>query len=113
RAAAEALASVARTINTLDLDAALQNITQSACELLQAHVATLFRLDPDSGQLVLAAGGGPSGSTPNRNVVVPRGTGLVGLAIQSREAVLSTDLLGDPRLVYPPEMRARVEAGLH
>jgi signal transduction histidine kinase len=113
RAAAEALASVARTINTLDLDAALQNITQSACELLQAHVATLFRLDPDSGQLVLAAGGGPRGSTPNRNVVVPRGTGLVGLAIQSREAVLSTDLLGDPRLVYPPEMRARVEAGLH
>ena len=112
RAAAEALAAVARTINTLDLGAALQNITESACALLHAHVATLFRLDTD-GSLVLIAGGGPRGTTLNRDAVVPRGTGLVGLAVQAREAVVSGDLLADPRVVYPPEMRARVEAGIH
>src|SRR6266850_1253516 len=110
RAAAEALAAVARTINTLDLDAALQNITESACALLRAHVATLFRLDPESGNLVLMAGGGPRGATPNRHAVVTRGTGLVGLAIQARAAVVSGDLLGDPRIVYPLDMRARVQA---
>ena len=113
RAAAEALAAVARTINTLDLDAALQNITESACALLRAHVATLFRLDPESGNLVLMAGGGPRGATPNRHAVVTRGTGLVGLAIQARAAVVSGDLLGDPRIVYPLDMRARVESAAH
>ncbi len=113
RAAAEALAAVARTINTLDLDAALQNITESACALLRAHVATLFRVDSDSGSLLLVAGEAPRGGAPTRNIVVPRGTGLVGLAVQARAAVVSTDLLADPRIVYPPDMRARVEAALH
>jgi signal transduction histidine kinase/ActR/RegA family two-component response regulator len=113
REAAEALAAGARTINTLDLDAALQNIAESACTLLQAHVATVFRLDPDAGGLVLIAGGGPRGTTLSRDTVVPRGTGLVGLAVNSREAVVSANLLDDPRVAYPPDMRARVEAGRH
>jgi len=113
RAAAEALAAIARTINTLDLAAALQNITESACALLRAHVATVFRLDPDSGNLVLMAGGGPRGATPNRHAIVPRGTGLVGLAVHAREAIVSDDILADPRVVYPPDMRARVEAQRH
>jgi signal transduction histidine kinase len=113
RAAAEALAAVARTINTLDLAAALQNITESACTLLRAYVSTVFRLDPDSGNLVLMAGGGPRGATPNRHAIVPRGTGLVGLAVQAREAIVSHDILADPRVVYPPDMRARVEAQRH
>jgi signal transduction histidine kinase/CheY-like chemotaxis protein len=113
RAAAEALAAGARTINTLDLDAALQNITESACTLLQAHVATVFRLDPESGGLVLIAGGGARGTTLSRDAVVPRGTGLVGLAVDSRQAVVSANLLEDPRVVYPPDMRGRVEGGEH
>ena len=113
RAAAEALAAVARTINTLDLDAALQNITESACGLLDAHIATVFRLDPDTGNLIVMAGGGPHGTTPNRHEVVPRGAGLVGLAVQTRGAVVSTDLLGDPRIAYPPDTRARIETAAH
>src|SRR6185436_12533611 len=67
REAAEALAAGARTINTLDLDAALQNIAESACTLLQAHVATVFRLDPESDGLVLMAGGGPQGTALSRD----------------------------------------------
>lgn len=113
RAAAEALAAGARTINTLDLDAALQNISESACTLLQAHVATVFRLDPESGALVLMAGGGPHGTTLNRDERVPRDAGLVGLAVNSRQAVVSADLLDDPRIVYPADMRARIERARH
>jgi signal transduction histidine kinase len=45
--------------------------------------------------------------------VVPRGAGLVGLAVQAGDAVVSEDLLGDARIVYPPDMRARIVAGRH
>jgi signal transduction histidine kinase/CheY-like chemotaxis protein len=113
RAAAEALAAGARTINTLDLDAALHNIIESACALLKAHVATVFRLDPESGGLVLMVGGGPRGTTLSRDALLPHGTGLVGLAVSSRQPVVTADLLDDPRLVYPPDVRERIEGGRH
>ena len=113
RAAAEALAAGARTINTLDLDAALQNIIESACTLLKAHVATVFRLDPESGGLVLMVGGGPRGTTLSRDALLPHGTGLVGLAVSSRQPVVTDDLLDDPRLVYPPDVRERIKGGRH
>ena len=113
RAAAEALAAGARTINTLDLDAALQNIIESACALLKAQVATVFRLDPESGGLVLMVGGGPRGTTLSRDALLPHGSGLVGLAVNSRQPVVTADLLADPRLVYPPDVRERIEGGRH
>jgi signal transduction histidine kinase/putative methionine-R-sulfoxide reductase with GAF domain len=110
---AESLASVARALSTPDLDTVLQTITERACMLLDAEVATLFRLDADSGSLVLVAGGGPRGATLNRNVSVPRGAGLVWLAVDKRDAVVSADLLRDPRFVYPLATRARIEAARH
>jgi PAS domain S-box-containing protein len=110
---AESLAAVARTINTLDLDTALQKIVESASTLLVADVATLFRLDAESGHMVLAAAGGPLGVALTRNVTVPPGTGLVWLAVERREAVPSDDLLNDPRFVHTPAMRARIEAAPH
>ena len=110
---AESLAGVARTLNTLDLDAMLQIVAESACALLEAEAATVFRLEPESGSLILVAGGGPRGTTTNRNVTVPPGGGLVGLAVASREAVVSSDILSDERVVYEPAMRARIEATRH
>jgi PAS domain S-box-containing protein len=110
---AESLAGVARTLNTLNLDAMLQIIADSACALLEAEAATVFRQEPESGSLILVAGGGPRGTTTNRNVTVPPGAGLVGLAVASREAVVSPNILTDERLVYEPAMRARVEATRH
>jgi signal transduction histidine kinase len=106
------LAGVARTINTLDLPAALQNIAESAATLLSAEVATLFRLDERSG-LTLLASGGAQGSTLARDVPVLPGSGLVGLAIERREPIVTDDLLTDARIVYPPDMRARVAGGRH
>jgi PAS domain S-box-containing protein len=113
RAEAESLAAVARTINTLDLDAALESIAESASVLLRAEVAALYRLDVESRSLVLVAAGGPLGSTLSRDVSLPRGTGLVWLAAERREAVASADLLADERLVFTAEMRARIEAARH
>ncbi len=110
---AESLASVARTLNTLNLDAVLQTIAESACALLDAEAATVFRLEPETGTLYLVAGGGSGGTTMARNVAIPRGTGLVGLAVASREAVVSANTLTDERIVYDPAMRARVEGTRH
>ncbi len=111
--AAESLAAVARTINTLDLAGVLQAIAESASTLLEADVATVFRLDANGEQMTLIATGGPRGSTLTRDVSVPRGTGLIWLAADQREAVVSADLLIDERFVYTPEMRARVEEARH
>jgi signal transduction histidine kinase/CheY-like chemotaxis protein len=109
----ESLATVARTINTLDLPAVLQHIVESACTILSAEVATVYRLDAASADMTLAAGGGPRGSTLERNLSLAAGHGLVGLAIERREAVVSDNVLSDPRVVYPPEMRARIAAARH
>jgi signal transduction histidine kinase/ActR/RegA family two-component response regulator len=109
----ESLAAVARTLNTLDLDATLNNVVETACTLLQAEVATLFRLDPESRDLILLSGGGARGATLNHNLVLARGTGLVGLAVERQAVVVSDDILRDPRITYDPEMRARIEAARH
>ena len=113
REAAESLAAVARTINTLEIDATLGNVTESACTLLRADVAALYRVDPVSGDMTLAAAGGALAPTLNRDVTVPSGTGLVGLAVERREAVVSGDLLGDERIAHSPSMRARIQAARH
>jgi signal transduction histidine kinase len=110
---AESLAAVARTINTLELGAVLQNIAESAASLLNADVAAVFRLDAVGENLVLLATGGPRGSALEPNVSMPRGTGLIWLAIQQRETVVSHDLLTDSRLAFTPDMRARIQAARH
>ena len=108
---AESLAAVARTINTLEFDAALQKIAESACGLLDADVAALFRLDGDTAHLI--ARGGPHGFALHPNVTLSRGDGLVWLAVERREAAVSTDVLTDERFTYSPAMRERVEAARH
>jgi hypothetical protein len=81
---AESLARVARTINTLDLDAALEGIAESASTLLGADVATVFRLDAGGESLTLVAVRGPRVLSRERGMVLRRGAGLVWLAVDRR-----------------------------
>jgi len=110
---AESLASIVQTINTLDLDAALRHIAENACTLLEADVAAVFGLDVTVDRLILRARGGPRGSDLDPNVSLPRGTGLVWLAVDQREAIVSHNILEDTRIRHTPEMRARIEAAPH
>jgi signal transduction histidine kinase/ActR/RegA family two-component response regulator len=110
---AESLAAVVRTLNTLDVGAVLQSVVESACGLLDADLATVFRLDPTGNSLSLVAAGGPRGTVLERNVSLPRGSSLVWLAIEQRATVTSPDLLADQRFTYPPAMRAGIEAARH
>jgi len=107
---AESLATISRTINTLDRDAVLRDVAESACALLRADIAAVFGLEARSGDLKLLARGGPRGADLDPDASVPKGTGLVWLAAERREAVASPNVLEDPRIVHSPRMRARIEA---
>jgi GAF domain-containing protein/CheY-like chemotaxis protein len=106
-----ALAEIGRVLSeTLDPDLVGQRSADRVRALLDVESAALYRLVPDSGDLVALAVSGAAGQTFGRDVVFARGTGAAGLAVRDRAPVVSADLLADPRITLAPEMRARVEA---
>jgi GAF domain-containing protein/CheY-like chemotaxis protein len=104
----QALADLARLLSeTLDPEVVGRRAVEAVCKLLSATSAVLYRLDPASERLleVARADQGPSFEwTP----VLERGAGIAGLAVERGAAVASPDVLVDARLVYPPEIWARV-----
>jgi GAF domain-containing protein/CheY-like chemotaxis protein/anti-sigma regulatory factor (Ser/Thr protein kinase) len=110
RQAAESLAEVSRVlVQTLDLDLIADRIAGSACRLLGASASALFRLDPESGDLVALAVAGTPGPGYARGAVARRGRGPLGLAVLERRPVATQDVVNDPRVELSPEWRARLE----
>jgi len=110
RQAAESLAEVSRVlVQTLDLDLIADRIAESACRLLGASASALFRLDPESGDLVALAVAGAPGPGYARGAVARRGRGPLGLAVLERRPVTTHDVVNDPRVELSPEWRARLE----
>ena len=106
---AESLAEVGRHISQpLNPQEVQQQIVDGVRSLLQAQVAALFQLDPESGALFIIAGSGDHGFF-DPSLPVPPGVGIPGLAISERSPMASPDIMNDPRLVYPPEARANLE----
>jgi len=110
RRAAEALAEVGRVISrSLDSEEVGQRIADSITSLLQARVSALYRLDPASGDAVaIAVSDNGEPAVPGR-VVLPRGTGAVGVAVRERAPMVTTNVLTDPRVTLSPEQRAWLE----
>jgi signal transduction histidine kinase/CheY-like chemotaxis protein len=109
REAAEALADVARLASrTLDSEDTRQRIADSIRTLLRALTAALYRLDPDTGELILLAAAGKAVPANGGKVVRARGTGIAGLAVTERRAVVTRNMLEDSRIVMSDEERARV-----
>jgi signal transduction histidine kinase/ActR/RegA family two-component response regulator len=71
--------------------------------------AIFYRVNEDSGDLVIMAVSGDVGPEFRRGVVVPRGTGTVGLAVQTGTTVMTPDVLDDPRLRIPVELHGRIQ----
>jgi len=71
------------------------------------------RLDPASGDLVVFATAGTTGAAYGRDLVFPRGTGVVGWALREGAPVVTQDLFADERVTLTPELRARIVAAGH
>ncbi|MFQ5830107.1 MAG: GAF domain-containing protein, partial [Candidatus Methylomirabilia bacterium] len=110
RRQAESLAEVGRLISeSLDPEQVGQRIVDSVLSLLDAGAASLYRLEPESGDLVMLTASGEAWSSLGRNLVVPKGYGIAGLGVLERRTIVTSDLLADPRIMLTPDMRARVE----
>ncbi|MBI2155842.1 MAG: GAF domain-containing protein [Candidatus Rokubacteria bacterium] len=106
RHAAEALADVGRLISqSLDPDVVAQRIADSVLTLLGARASELLRIADESGELVAMAAAGHVDSGVVRGAHFPAGEGAAGLAIRTREPVMTPDLPGDARVILAPALR--------
>jgi len=111
RRIAEALAGVSRVlIQSLRPETVSERIVSSICGLLQARSSVLYRSDPSSGNLTPVATTGPGGAAVG-GFVLPRGTGVAGLAVDGRRPAITANFLIDPRITLTAEERIRF-AGL-
>lgn len=112
-ATAEALRRTAHALNaSLDPDVVGRLVVESVCHLLGARASAVYRLDPDSGAfealaLFTAEDGAPA--WPARIDGDAGIAGLAVLAVRERREVAVPDVLADPRVVFPSDLRARLE----
>ena len=69
---------------------------QSACEVVSAEGASLFIIDPVTDQLFFEIALGPAGETLEK-LQLEKDDGIVGLAITSKETIISNHAQQDPR----------------
>ena len=109
RREAEAIAELGRVLTQgLDVDTVAQRLVELARGLLRATATTAYRVDPDSGDFVCLALSGDMG--PFRpGGVVPRDSGVVGVAVRQGRTVCSADILSDPQLRFDDDTRRWIE----
>ena len=109
RQAAESFAEVGRIISqSLDPAEVAERIVESVRRLFDANVASVYRVDGQTGDLVALAGSGALGPAWHAGVRLPAGTGASGVAVRDRRPVLSDDVFNDPRI---PDDGRRSETG--
>jgi GAF domain-containing protein/CheY-like chemotaxis protein len=109
-----ALAELSRVFaGTLDPDVVSERIADCVRSLFSSVSASLFRVEPGSGDLVPVATstGRPAGVPPAP--VLPRGAGISGLAAESRHVVVSADVFADPNIEKTDALREWVAAVGH
>jgi len=110
RRTAEALADLLRLLSqTLEFDTVAQRIADHVRDLLGVGAACVYHLEPTTEDLVvIATSTGPD--TPfDWVLVMPRGTGTSGLAVDTRAPIAAPDVLADRRLTYSDGARAHLE----
>jgi two-component system NtrC family sensor kinase len=106
-AATTALASTARALlGSLDPAVLSELVTRNVCRLLNATVALVYRIEPESGDLIAM---GASNDETRRHpwaARLPAGTGLTRLVLRARRPYTAPDVLLDPRANLPAEREA-------
>jgi GAF domain-containing protein/CheY-like chemotaxis protein len=106
RRTGESLAEITRLISqSLDAERVGTTIVDAVSLLFHAPAAVLYRLEPDSRELVRIAGVGLRDWSER----LGRGVGANGLAVSQRQLVMSADILTDPRIAITPEVRVGLE----
>ena len=111
RHSAESLAELGQLL-TRSLDAAEvnQRIVDSVRSLLGTNGAVLYRVQPETQNLVsLAVSGDVGPDFTERAAVIPPGYGVVGRAVLERRPVGTPDVLADQNVTLTPELRSYVE----
>src|SRR5205807_2411363 len=70
----------------------------------------VYRLDPGTWELARGATSSSGGDVLTADPVLPRGSGLEGVAATTRQPVPTADLLDDPRVVLSAEARREITA---
>lgn len=110
RQAAESLAAVGHLLSqSLDAAEVGQRVVAHVRQLLQTRAAALYQLDPATGRLVTLAAANDFGAATTPGRVLPLGMGVGGLALQTRQPVVTANILTDPRLTLPAAVRASLE----
>jgi signal transduction histidine kinase/integral membrane sensor domain MASE1 len=111
RRTAESLAEVGRLLlQSLDAVEVGQRIVDHVLGLVRARAAVLYQLEPATGTLVTLAAADDRGMTAGLWGMLPPGMGVAGLAVITREPVITANLLTDPRITLPAAARADVES---
>jgi len=108
----KALAELGRSLSeTLAVDTVAQQVAQSIRTLLGTYSSALYRLEPDTGDLVAIGLAADVAAVLGEHIVFPRGTGVAGIAVAQRLPIATPNLLVDPRVTLPPGLRARIAQG--
>ena len=109
-----ALAALGRELSgTLDPTQVAQRTVDSIARLLRAQAAALFSLEPASGALVAIAASGTLRPSFPSGALVTAGAGANGRAVALRRPVTADDVLAEPGIDVPPDLRERiVQAGV-
>jgi len=114
RRTAEALAEVGRLLSqTLDPRLVGTRIVDSVQTLLAAQSAVLYSLDPSAGILTAHTVSTDVGRVFDWTLRLEPGVGIAWLALDQCGSVMTPDAIADPRLVYRPEIKARVTQSAH
>jgi len=114
RREAEALADVGRVLaRALDPDEASRRIAETVRALFRARTSAVFRLQPETGDLVALAVSGELGPAFAPRFVLPAGTATVGLAVRQRGPVATADNLADRRIAMADAVRDRLAGAPH
>ena len=111
RQTAESMTEVGYLLSqSLDATEVSQRVVDHARRFLKTRAATLYQLEPASGMLITIATANDFGPATMPWRALPPGTGAVGLAVCTRQPVVATDILTDPRLTLPAAVRAVLES---
>jgi signal transduction histidine kinase/CheY-like chemotaxis protein len=110
RREAEELARAARTLTeSLDVADLAGRIVSSLQDILRVRAAGFRLLQPDGSLVALGPPGGAPGYAEPGHVALS-GHGTSGHAIATGQAFQSADVLGDPAITLPAEVRERILA---